>query len=186
MSHGRSAGRRPGLRSPDGVGALFDAHAAHIFRWLARETQTSATAADLTAETFARALTAGSAFRGSSPESEIAWLFSVARNLLLQHRRSERVELRASRRLGISLAIDEGLFEEVDSRIEAVSSREALEGALAGLSPGQQEIVRRVVLLEESPSEAARALGLEPAAVRMRLSRALRAMRTYLQQSGAA
>jgi RNA polymerase sigma-70 factor (ECF subfamily) len=113
-------------------------------------------------------------------------LFSVARNLLLQHRRSERVELRACQRLGIALVIDETLFEDVDSRLAARSSRDALEAALAGLSAGQQDIVRRVVLLEESPAEAAAALGLEPAAARMRLSRALRAMRTYLQQSGTA
>lgn len=186
MSHARAARRRPSLHSPEGVGALFDAHAPRIFGWLARETGSSAFAADLTAETFARALTAGRAFRGDSEESEIAWLFSVARNLLLQQRRSERVELRASRRLGISLAIDESLIEDVDSRLAALSAHDALEGALAGLPSGQQEIVRRVVLLEESPSEAAIALGLEPAAARMRLSRALRAMRTYLQQSGAA
>lgn len=184
VGNSRANHRSSNLESAEGIALLYAQYAGRIYRWLARETGSSEVAADLTAETFAIAYLSGRKRRLRLPESEVAWLFSVARNLLLKQRRFERVERRACRRLGIELEIDPPLFDDVDARLAADAHHDALAEALAGLPEDQREMVRRVVLEGESPAEAAEHLGLQAAAARMRLSRALRAMRSHLHERG--
>jgi RNA polymerase sigma-70 factor (ECF subfamily) len=166
----------------DDFGRLYGRYAGRIFRWIAMETQSSEIAADLTAETFAAAFLSRGSFRGNEPADELAWIFGIARNLVWKHRRSARVESRARARLGLSLRLDHEVFDEVDARLAAESERDALATALDGLPAGQQEIVRRIVLDGQTPSEAAKALGLRAPAVRMRLTRALRSLRAQLHE----
>ncbi len=62
-----------------------------------------ATAADLTAETFAQALVSLGRFRGPTDESARGWLYGIARNLVRRYHRRGRVELATCQKLGIQL-----------------------------------------------------------------------------------
>lgn len=98
------AGQAPDLRparsavSADGAAArraeleaLFGTHAAKLKAYYRRSGVGDAQAEDLMQEAFARALRALGQFRGGSQLS--TWLWTIAQNLLLEHRRKPAMEV---------------------------------------------------------------------------------------------
>jgi RNA polymerase sigma factor (sigma-70 family) len=151
-------------------GELYERHAAVVFRWFERRLAWAA--ADLTAETFARAWLSRSRFRDRREGTALPWLFGIAANVLRESVRRDRLETRARGRLGLPLDLaNEDGFAGVEARL---SPREALAGALAELPPDQRRAVELRVLGELSYGEVARRLSIRPAAARLRVSRALR------------
>jgi DNA-directed RNA polymerase specialized sigma24 family protein len=75
---------------PEAFGEFYRRHAIGVERWLRAQTPDLATAADLTAETFAQALVSLKRFRGASDEQAVGWLFGIARNLVRRYRRRGR------------------------------------------------------------------------------------------------
>ena len=79
-------------REPERFAVLFDRHAPHIYRYLARRAGHQA-ADDLVAETFLAAFAKrrhyDPAYRDAGP-----WLYGIATNLIGQHRRDELRQLR--------------------------------------------------------------------------------------------
>jgi hypothetical protein len=59
---------------PEAFGEFYRRRAIGVERWLRTQTPGLATAADLTAETFAQALVSLDRFRASSDEQAVAWL----------------------------------------------------------------------------------------------------------------
>jgi RNA polymerase sigma-70 factor (ECF subfamily) len=151
-------------------GELYERHAAAVFGWFERRLGWAA--ADLTAETFARAWLWRDRFRDQRAGSAMPWLYGIAANILRETVRRDRIETRARERLGLplELASDEG-FAGVEARL---SPREALAGALAQLPREQRRAVELRVLDELSYGEVARRLSIRPEAARLRVSRALR------------
>lgn len=72
---------------------LFGSHGFKIKAYYRRSGVGDAEAEDLTQEVFARALRGLGQFRGGSKMS--TWLWTIAQNLLLEHRRSRAVEMAA-------------------------------------------------------------------------------------------
>jgi RNA polymerase sigma-70 factor (ECF subfamily) len=141
---------------------LYDQEAVRLRRWLQRETGSREKATDLTAETFAQALVSMRRFRGGDQR---AWLYGIARNLLSQSRRRERVEDAARRKLGMPDRVWSD--SEVDDR--AVD--------LDGL-PDHERAALELHVIEELPyDEVARRLSITPGTARMRVHRALRRLR---------
>jgi len=107
------------------------------------------------------------------PKSEPRpWLFAAARNLLLaEFRTRARIPHVAER----DLPAPE--FGELDSE---------LRRALLALSPLDREALLLVAWEDLTPSQAARALGINPAAFRVRLLRARRRLRAGLDGDGPA
>jgi RNA polymerase sigma-70 factor, ECF subfamily len=97
------------------------------------------------------------------------WLYATARNLLLAERR------RASRTA--ALAESESVSQPEPPELDP-----ELASALRSLSPLDQEALLLVAWEELTPSEAARALGINPAAFRVRLLRARRRLRAKLDE----
>lgn len=71
--------------------ALFGTHATKVKAYYLRSGVGDAQAEDLTQEVFARALRALGQFRGGSKMS--TWLWTIAQNLLLEHRRKRTVDV---------------------------------------------------------------------------------------------
>lgn len=145
---------------------VADRHLDAVYRYLVFLTGDRAAAEDLTGETFERALRWWRRYdpRRSSPRT---WLCRIARSAALDHLRSEerrrrREEIYVSReRADGNLQLGEGFSAE-------------LEGALAGLTPGEREVVALRVVLELDGAAAARVLRISETACSTRLSRALK------------
>src|SRR5262245_3763996 len=151
-------------------GALYERHALRIYTWCRRRLEWAAS--DLTAETFAQAWLGRDRFRDEHDGSALPWLFGIARNVLLETVRLDRVETRARERLGLplDLAAEEG-FAEVEDRL---SPRLALTAALDGLPEHEREALELRVVGELPYDAVAEQLEIRPAAARLRVSRALR------------
>jgi RNA polymerase sigma factor (sigma-70 family) len=157
-------------RDPSGFSELYARHVADVHAWLSR--RISWAASDLTAETFARALLSHDRFRDDHDGSALPWLLGIARNVLLETVREDRIETRARERLGLplDLATEDG-FSEVEDRL---SPRLTLERQLDALPPGEREALQLRVIDELTYDQVAEKLDIRPTAARLRVSRALR------------
>jgi RNA polymerase sigma factor (sigma-70 family) len=151
-------------------GELYERHVRAVFGWFERRLAWAA--ADLTAETFARAWLRRSRFRDDRGGSALPWLLGIAANVLRESARRDRIETRARERLGLplELASDEG-FAGVEARL---SPRRALAGAFERLPRGERQALELRVLDELSYGEIGKRLSIRPTAARLRVSRALR------------
>ena len=79
---------------------FYDRYAAWVHSWFSRQTGSDTAALDLTAETFAQAWHSSRRFRDMADGSGAPWLFGIARNLLRQYHKHNRIESAARERLG--------------------------------------------------------------------------------------
>ena len=155
---------------PAGFSDLYTRHVADVYGWLSRRLAWAAS--DLTAETFARALLSRDRFRDDHDGSALPWLLGIARNVLLETIRQDRIETRARERLGLplDLATEDG-FTAIEDRL---SPRLALERRLDALPAGEREALQLRVIDELAYDQVAEKLDIRPTAARLRVSRALR------------
>ena len=108
----------------------------------------------------------------AQPGDARAWLFGIARNLLLNAQRGER------RRGALELRISETASTRAETDdAEAAAGRVDLSRAWRRLTPQHQETLALTVWDDLTSSEAGLVLGISPVAYRLRLSRARRALR---------
>lgn len=159
------------VRSRDSraFGELYARHAPAVHGWFAAHVAWAA--ADLTAETFARAWLARRTFRDERGGSALPWLLGIGRNVLRESARQDRVETAARERLGLPLELAEDEFAGVDARL---SPRPSLRAALEALPPHERRALELRVIDELPYDDVARSLRIRPAAARLRVSRALR------------
>jgi RNA polymerase sigma factor (sigma-70 family) len=150
-------------------GELYGRHADAVHEWFARRVAWAA--ADLTAETFARAWLSRRRFRDDREGSALPWLLGIGRNVLRESARHDRVETAARERLGLPLALADDDYAAVDERL---SPRPSLRTALASLPAHERRALELRVVDELSYDDVARSLRIRPAAARLRVSRALR------------
>ena len=173
---------RESRRDRDAFAQFYRVHALMIYRYFrARVDRDHDTASELTAETFAEALTSLPRFGGTEPGDGTAWLIGIARNLGRDHHRRRRVRETARRQIGMPLqpyATDANA--EADDRLVADDLRPVLEAALAGLPAAQRDAVWMRVVDELGYPEIATRTRRSEQAVRLRVFRALRALRLRL------
>jgi RNA polymerase sigma-70 factor (ECF subfamily) len=154
---------------------LYAEHAERILVFLARRCVDPEVAVDLTAETFAEALTSQHRFRGSTEDEAVGWLFGIARHQLGTYLRRGKAERRAVRKLGIRLP---PLEPDDAARIEELADlrgvRELLREHVSLLSARQRDALRLRVIEELPYPEVARRLHVSEATARARVSRGLR------------
>jgi RNA polymerase sigma factor (sigma-70 family) len=156
---------------------FYDRYAAWVRSWFVRQTGSDSAALDLTAETFAQAWHASRRFRDMADGSGAPWLFGIARNLLRQYHKHNRIESAARERLGLPAAwADCEDYEAVDERLEAGSLAPALRLAIKALPREQRRALELRVVQQLEYEEVAGALGCSQNAARLRVSRALRAL----------
>jgi RNA polymerase sigma factor (sigma-70 family) len=134
-------------------------------------------AADLTAETFARALEAVESYDPSRGRAD-QWLFGIARNVLGASYREGRVQSAARERLGLPRLVLDDHATETIARLTEGEQRVTV--ALARLSEEQQQAIRAHVVQDRDYADIAAELQCSEAVVRQRVSRGLRTLRTRL------
>ena len=149
---------------------LYRRHSLAVYSWFRRRLEWAA--ADLTAETFAQAWLSRRRFRDERDGSALPWLLGIARNVLRESARRDRIETRARLKLGLplDLAADDG-YAEVEERL---SPRSALAESLSELPLHERQALELRVVDELTYGEVAEQLAIRPAAARLRVSRALR------------
>jgi RNA polymerase sigma-70 factor (ECF subfamily) len=161
--------------------ALYRDTAQDLVVFFARRTYDAEAAADLMAETFAKAYLGRRRFRGSTEEEARSWLFGIARRRFAMYVRRGKAERRALRRLGL----ERPQLVELDyTRIEELAGLDAMRETLAkhvsGLAPAQQVALELRVVRELPYPDVANRLGISEQAARARVSRALRALGSAL------
>jgi RNA polymerase sigma factor (sigma-70 family) len=147
-------------REPERFAVLFDRHAPHIHRYLARRTDRQV-ADDLVAETFLAAFAKRDRYDLSHPDAR-PWLYGIATNLVGQQRRDQARQYRISQAAAAGPEVP-GHADRVAADVTAQAMRPLLDAALAALSAG----------------EVSRALDIPVGTVQSRLHRA----RTKVRQA---
>jgi RNA polymerase sigma factor (sigma-70 family) len=169
-------------QDPDAFREIYDRYAVWMRSWFLRQTGSESAALDLTAETFAQAWHASRRFKDMADGSAAPWLFGIARNLLRQYHKHNRIETAARERLGMPLAFaDCEDYERVDDRIAAKALAPALRLAVRALPAEQRRALELRVVQQLPYEEVAGRLGCSQNAARLRVSRALRALTTQLR-----
>ncbi|MGH2953386.1 MAG: RNA polymerase sigma factor [Solirubrobacterales bacterium] len=160
-------------RDPEAFGILYDRHGPTLLAYFQRRTACPETAADLTAETFAAAFHARRRYRDTGAPA-LAWLFGIARHQLATAIRSEQVDDRARRRLGMErVELDDDALRRIEEFADLKPIRSRLAAALAEIPPASAEAVQLRVAAELPYAEVARRLGCTEGAARVRVARAL-------------
>lgn len=160
----------------DAFGAFYRLFERRMLGFFMRATGRSELAADLTAETFARALENVERYDERKGLAE-QWLFGIARNVLHSSYRQGQVEATARERLGLPRLV---LQDDASKAIERLLGDDQALLALASLPDEQRHAVRARVLEGYEYAEIAGELRCSEALVRQRVSRGLRTLRTQL------
>lgn len=158
---------------PDFV-QVYERHVWHVYGFLAYRVREREVVEDLTQATFERALRAWPRFdrrRGS----EVAWLLTIARNLLIDHHRRDR-----SAR--VEPIQERGLPPVAGPEDDAVGSP-AVADALTRLDERDREVLALRFGADLNGPEIAELLGLSVANVHQIMSRSLRKLRSLLEGS---
>ena len=155
--------------------ALHDAHGPALFRYVARLTGDYTLAQDVVQEALLRAWKHPEILeQGDGPAR--AWLFAVARNIVIDERRSAH-----SRREITTDELPEGeSLDETESNLDAW----LLSDALSSLSEQHRSAIVSAYYLGHSVAEIARQEEVPEGTVKSRLHYAVRALRISLQERG--
>ena len=160
------------------VRALYDEHGAALWRYAMRLTGDRNHAEDVVQETLLRGWQHPEV-TNDSQRSARAWLFTVARNMIIDERRSSRFRNEVSSLVG-SAAPEQAGPDEVNAAVDRMLVGEAL----AQLSPDHRAVIRRSYCLGWTTTQIADDLGIAEGTVKSRLHYAMRALRVALQEMG--
>jgi RNA polymerase sigma factor (sigma-70 family) len=165
------------VREPEAFAVIFDRHAPHIHRYLARRLGAEI-ADDLVGETFLAAFRRRDRYDLTRPDAR-PWLYGIATNLVSQHRRDEDREYRI--RQSYAPATSEvSHADRVAAAVTAQALRQLLTTALAELSGGDRDVLLLIAWEELTYEEVAAALTIPVGTVRSRLNRARKQVREAL------
>lgn len=157
------------------LAALHDEHGGDLLRYALRHTRDREFAEDVVQETFARAWAHPARVQGGR-DSARAWLFTVARNLIVDDVRSARHVRERS--------VEAVPERATDGTTDAVLDRILISDALASLSADHRAVVVDTYFIGRSIREVAEHLGIPEGTVKSRLHYGLRALRLALQERG--
>jgi RNA polymerase sigma-70 factor (ECF subfamily) len=161
------------LDSNDNFEAAYNAHAKSIYKFLFWRTKDAQLSEDLTSSTFEKAWVSRDKFHGGSAQ---AWLYRIARNVLVDHWR---------RKQSVYIEDTDTLVEEAVPTTAELLDREQqlgeLQKALGRLPDEMRQVVTKRFIEGLSCKQAAESLGLSESNVRVIQYRALKKLRGYIQ-----
>ena len=157
---------------------LYDEHGAALWRYAVRLTGDRARAEDVVQETLLRAWQHPEVTEDTE-RSARAWLFTVARNMIIDERRSPRF-----RRENGSLESVKEPENTGPDEVNAALDRLLLGDAMAQLSQEHRAVIRRSYYLGWTTTQIAEDLQIAEGTVKSRLHYAVRALRLTLQEMG--
>jgi RNA polymerase sigma factor (sigma-70 family) len=161
---------RPEAESLD----LFIANQPRFLAFLRRHVRDEAEAEDLLQQAMLKAIRRQGDWDGK--ENILAWFYRILRNALIDHYRSRAGNLRKAEAL--AAAPPSGLPQEDRERLCA-----CFHELLPSLKPEYSEVLRRVDLGEEDPTQVAASLGVTPNNLFVRLHRARQSLRKSLEKT---
>ncbi len=169
---------RAQMGEAEAVSLLYEAHQPAIFRYVWSRLQERRAAEDLTGEVFLRMLEALPRYRSSTTPFR-AWLYRIARNLIIDWGRRNRHDRLATPE---ETQADPAPDSDLEHKVEARLSLEALRAALMQLEASQREVVTLRFLAGFSLHETAAAVNKTEAAVKALQHRGLAVLSQILNQ----
>jgi RNA polymerase sigma factor (sigma-70 family) len=160
---------------PEAFDRLFYEHAPPLLAFLTYRLGDRATAEDVLADTFERALRKRGLFDRRRGDLK-AWLYSIALNLVRDRARRAAIEQRA---LSRSAAGEQKVSEELGARVVL---RHTLADALQTLSEEEREALSLRYGGDLTVPEIAKMLDLPVSTIEGRVSRGLRKLRAVLEE----
>jgi len=162
--------------------AIYDRHADAVFGYFRRRGVGHHTAVDLTAETFAEAWRCRHRFDDRSDGNAAPWLFGIARFALSHAARHRAVATAARERLAMMTG-PATLDLETEALLDRLNGFDPnLLSGLEALSPESRHAVEARIIEGHPYESIAETLNCTPLAVRIRVSRALTALRNSFEQ----
>jgi RNA polymerase sigma factor (sigma-70 family) len=155
-----------------GFEAVYREHVGAVSRFFARRSTDPQTVADLTSETFVRAMSSLHTFEGRG--SLRAWLLAISRAVYAQQQAAIADSRLVVDRLTGQVTLQPDQLEDLVDRIDAErdgDGRELLE-RITRLPELERSAIELVAIEGMSSRDAARVLGVSPGTVRVRLFRA--------------
>ena len=159
------------------MGELYREHSGALLRYALRLTGDRARAEDVVQETLLRAWQHPHVF-DDSDRSPRAWLFRVARNIIIDEQRTSR------RRREVSSPDGSELEQRGPDQIEVAVDRLLITDALTQLSLAHLAVLRRSYYLGWTTTQIADDLQIPEGTVKSRLHYAILALRLTLQEMG--
>lgn len=166
---------------PSAFAAVYDHYFGPVYNYVRYRIPDAAQAEDLTAQIFERVLTNLGAF-DSQQATFAVWLFTVARNLVTDHLRSQK------RRRWFSFSLEQASEQPQstplpEDQVIRGETQEALLAALANLSDRERDLVALKFVAQMTNRRIAEFTGLSESNVGVILYRALARLREQLQLS---
>ena len=160
--------------------AVHDAHSEALYRYVVRRTGDAEEARDVVQETLLRAWRNPEVLQRPD-EGVRAWLFTTARNLVIDDLRSARRKREyAAETLPDQWCVDQSRADHT----QAVLDSWIVADALLALSAEHRAVVVGAYYGGRSVAELAHELDIPPGTVKSRLHYGLRALRLALQEKG--
>lgn len=157
---------------------LYDEHAQALWRYALRLTGDPARSEDIVQETLLKAWSHPDV--AADPDRSVrAWLFTVARNMIIDEQRSARRKHETTTADTEKVA-DRPTPDQVDHTLD----RMLLGAALGQLSPDHRAVVERAYYRGLSVAQIATELQIAEGTVKSRLHYAVRSLRLNLQEMG--
>lgn len=171
--------RRATARDTSAFATLYDLHVERVHRHIRYRINDPDVAEDITSQVFLRAWQAIDRYRPVEGRPFLAWLFTIANNLIVDHHRKARHVLGP-------IEAERHAATTPDPEASAVGAdlNERIGAAIARLKPEYQLVVSLRLVEEMEYEEIAQVTGKKPGALRVTLFRALAALREDLAKQG--
>lgn len=171
--------RRAAARDSAAFTALYEAHVDRVYRHVRYRVADPALAEDITSQVFLRAWQAIDRYRPVEGRPFMAWLFTIANNLVIDHHRKARREVPG-------VEAERHSAPGADPEEAAISGdlNDQVRAAIGRLKPEYQLVISLRLLEDMDYEEIARLLNKKPGALRVTLFRALNALREDLARRG--
>ncbi|HKY54785.1 MAG TPA: sigma-70 family RNA polymerase sigma factor [Anaerolineales bacterium] len=155
---------------------LYREHHEHIFRFIWSRVYDAQQAEDLTGEVFTRMVANLSTYQDLSIPFR-AWLYRIARNLIIDHHRKE------SSAQALTDVVDHPITQSSpEEQAETALTLERVQGALKSIDPEQREVVELRFLGELSLEEVSLVMNKSVPSIKALQHRGLTSLRAYLKE----
>lgn len=165
-------------RDPDAFGELYDRYVDGIYRYLAFRVRNPTDAEDLAEQVFLRAWQAIESYRPTGRPFS-AWLYSIARNLVIDHFRAAR----PNAELPEDTLAPAG-FAEPATILDQTLAMDRFRESLQKLTSDQQQVIILRFIEGLGYEDVAEAIGKTSGTVRVIQHRALAKLRQLLEEGG--
>ena len=157
-------------------GELYRVYAPKIHRFIGFQVRDRVLAEDLTNQVFLRAMEAVTRYEHRSVSEFNAWLYRIARNVVVDNWRAKRDTVP----LEEALVAERG--ESLDSHFDQMARHEELQAAMVHLTDDQREVLAYRFSMGLSHAEIAKLMGRNEPAVRALQFRAIATLRGVLAE----